>query len=347
MSVVSKNPFDLLGDDGEESTSPAQVAKAAAPKKTEAAPAARAVPGSAPKPAAAAPARGGRYPSRGAPRNVYREGEPRNAGPTSAEGVTEGFETPGGFDGERVHNARRGAHVRDAHTKGPRGNRPARNPTSGGHTSTGSGNARRPRVPVDGGERRHFERKSGPLPDSQKKVDAGWGPNEGTAELSAEVEGEKDAVAEENAPQTPAAEGEEPVAAEAAADVAEEEPEEVQKSLDQYLAERAAAALAVGKKEARQVSADTLEGQAFRREAIDEFFSGKEKAATKATKAPRRRRSTSRSTVSSLLPPAAAPVADPPVELASAAAVVEVDPAVDPVAAPALVAVSAFPALGA
>lgn len=91
----------------------------------------------------------------------------------------------------------------------------------------------------------------------------------------AEVEGEKDAVAEENAPQTPAAEGEEPVAAEAAADVAEEEPEEVQKSLDQYLAERAAAALAVGKKEARQVSADTLEGQAFRREAIDEFFSGK------------------------------------------------------------------------
>lgn len=91
----------------------------------------------------------------------------------------------------------------------------------------------------------------------------------------AEVEGEKDAVAEENAPQTPAAEGEEPVAAEAAADVAEEEPEEVQKSLDQYLAERAAAALAVGKKEARQVSAETLEGQAFRREAIDEFFSGK------------------------------------------------------------------------
>lgn len=46
-----------------------------------------------------------------------------------------------------------------------------------------------------------------------------------------------------------------------------------------------------------------------------------------------------RSTVSSLPPLAAAPVADPPAELASAAAVGEVDPAVDPAAVPVLVVV--------
>jgi plasminogen activator inhibitor 1 RNA-binding protein len=99
--------------------------------------------------------------------------------------------------------------------------------------------------------------------------------------LVAEVEGEKDAVAEENAPQTPAAEGEDGSwgAADAPAPEAAEtpaEPEEVQKSLDDYLAERAAISLAAfGKKEARQVTAETLEGQAFRREAMDEFFAGK------------------------------------------------------------------------
>lgn len=54
------------------------------------------------------------------------------------------------------------------------------------------------------------------------------------------------------------------------------EPEEIQKSLDQYLAERAQASLGgIGKKEARTVESDKLEGQAFVREGIDEFFHGK------------------------------------------------------------------------
>ena len=40
------------------------------------------------------------------------------------------------------------------------------------------------RVPAGGGgERRQFERKSGTLPDSQKKMDQGWGSNNGPAEL--------------------------------------------------------------------------------------------------------------------------------------------------------------------
>ena len=52
------------------------------------------------------PARGGRYPSRGGPRNVYRDdgddGGPRNTGPVPETGNIEGTEQPGGFDGERV-----------------------------------------------------------------------------------------------------------------------------------------------------------------------------------------------------------------------------------------------------
>jgi plasminogen activator inhibitor 1 RNA-binding protein len=80
-------------------------------------------------------------------------------------------------------NPRKGNHVRDAHTKGPRGNRPARNLPSGGHPSTG-GAGRRPYVPNTAGDRRQFERKSGTIPDSQKKVEQGWGANEGAAELT-------------------------------------------------------------------------------------------------------------------------------------------------------------------
>lgn len=77
-----------------------------AAKKADPTPAApaRAVPGAG-KPERAAGGergRGGRYPSRGAPRNVYRNEGDRNTGPTSTEGVAEGMETPGGFDGERV-----------------------------------------------------------------------------------------------------------------------------------------------------------------------------------------------------------------------------------------------------
>lgn len=74
-------------------------------------------------------------------------------------------------------------HVRDAHTKGPRGSRPAK--ISGGHTSRGGGAGGR--APNQGGERRQFERRSGALPDSQKKIEQGWGANEGAAELSGEL----------------------------------------------------------------------------------------------------------------------------------------------------------------
>ena len=49
----------------------------------------------------------------------------------------------------------------------------------------------------------------------------------------------------------------------------------MQKSYDDFLAEKAAQAFAFGKKEGRQVNADTVEGKAFVREGIDDFFSGK------------------------------------------------------------------------
>lgn len=117
--------------------------------------------------------------------------------------------------------------------------------------------------------------------------------------FTAEVEGEKDAADEETAPQTPAAEGDggwgasdepaaaatggwgtdEPTAAATGfgddAEETPEEPEEVQKSYEEYLAEKAAAALEFGKKEVRQVSEAALEGTAFVREGIVDFFSGK------------------------------------------------------------------------
>ena len=55
----------------------------------------------------------------------------------------------------------------------------------------------------------------------------------------------------------------------------EEEEEEVTKSYDEYLAERAAAQDAtIGKKEGRQVNNETVEGTQFSREAIADFFSG-------------------------------------------------------------------------
>lgn len=102
----------------------------------------------------------------------------------------------------------------------------------------------------------------------------------------AEVEGEKDAQGEETAPATPAAEGADAIAAEGEkVDETPEEPEEVQKSYDQFLAEKAEQAFAFGKKEARQVTGETLEGKAFVREGVDEFFAGKEKTAPTKTKA--------------------------------------------------------------
>ena len=107
----------------------------------------------------------------------------------------------------------------------------------------------------------------------------------------AEEEGEKDAQVEENAPQTPAADdggwgadetpaaaadaGEKPSGGFAAEEETPEEPEEIQKSYDEFLAEKAKEALSFGKKEGRQVNSEDLEGKAFVREGIDDFFSGK------------------------------------------------------------------------
>lgn len=284
MSVVSKNPFDLLGDDGE-SPSPAPAAKPAAaqPKASTAPTQQRNVPGAAPRGNAN---RGrGSYPARG---GRSQNNEPRNTGPTSGEGVAEGMENAGGFDGERVPPPKKHHRGPDAHTKGPRENRPIKNQTSGGHTSRGAGNTGKARTPNFGAERRQFERRSGTNPDSQKKIEQGWGADDGEAELTAEQQGEKDAQDEGKAPQTPAADADAAGwgVAENEATVAPaaepEEPEEVTKSYDEYLAERAAAQLAgIGKKEGRQVNSETLEGTQFVRDAVNDFFSGKDKA-TKA-----------------------------------------------------------------
>lgn len=108
----------MWSDDGDDSPSPAPVKKAPAP--TPAAPAVqRNVPGAggnnATRGGDRGGQRGGRYPSRGGggdrggrpnnggERNYNgQERPPRNTGPTADEGVAEGMETPGGFDGERV-----------------------------------------------------------------------------------------------------------------------------------------------------------------------------------------------------------------------------------------------------
>ncbi|WRT64359.1 uncharacterized protein IL334_001291 [Kwoniella shivajii] len=301
MSVVSKNIFDLLGDDGDSSPAPAPKAAAAPAKKETPAPA-RAVPGSQPRSQGQGQgARGrGSYPSRGGNRSANQgEREQRNTGPVSAEGNQEGTETAGGFDGERLPPSRKGnqGSVRDAHTKGPRGNRPARggatssrDVTSGGHSSYGSGHYRGNKVPAGAGERRVFERKNqNGGNDSQKKVDHGWGANTGEAELKDEVEGEKDAETEEAQPQTPAPEAE-AAAEEPAAPVEPEEPEEVTKSYDDFLAERAQQALNIPgleKKEARTVQSN-LEGTAFVRQGVEEFFSGKSTKSTESKAKPKK-----------------------------------------------------------
>jgi len=95
-------------------------------------------------------------------------------------------------------------------------------------------------------------------------------------------------VAEENAPQTPAAGGwddgaapaagwvhEAPAAEGAAAEA--EEAEEIQKSYDEFLKEKAEQSLGglFGKKEVRPVTGETLEGKAFVREGVENFFTGK------------------------------------------------------------------------
>jgi hypothetical protein len=123
-----------------------------------------------------------------------------------------------------------------------------------------------------------------------------------------------------NTPQTPAEGAAEGETTAAAAAPVEEEEEEVTKSYDEYLAERAATQNSTfGKKEGRQVNNETVEGVQFRREAIDDFFSGgkvrnfaqqgiladpcSKRRLPRPRLPPRRRRFTSSSTVNSLPPP--------------------------------------------
>ncbi|KAK4686041.1 hypothetical protein P7C73_g4092, partial [Tremellales sp. Uapishka_1] len=272
MSVISKNPFDLLGDN----SPPSSPAPAKATPAPAAAPA-KAIPGSQAPRTQSQGQRGGRGSSRGAARPPRGD---RN-GTSDEQPITESAE---GFEGERVSAPKRHHNGPDAHTKGPRGTRPDKYATGGHRRGAGPGAGGKT---SGGGERRQFERRSGGLPDSQKKIESGWGAEEGTAELTAEVEGENDAQAEETAPGTPA----ETKAAEPTpeAPVEPEEPEEVTKSYDEYLAELAAKNLgALGKKEGRKVEGETLEGKAFRREAVADFYNGKEKTSAPKTKAPKK-----------------------------------------------------------
>lgn len=50
--------------------------------------------------------------------------------------------------------------------------------------SRGAGHTGKARTPNFGAERRQFERRSGTNPDSQKKVESGWGADDGEAELT-------------------------------------------------------------------------------------------------------------------------------------------------------------------
>jgi len=122
MSVISRNPFDLLGDDGDSSPAPVKTQ----PKtETPAAAPARTVPGSTPAGANNTnnANRGGRYPNRGgrgrggATSGQQREDGPRNTAQVAGSGDIEGFETPGGFDGERVNPPKRAHHGPDRHTR--------------------------------------------------------------------------------------------------------------------------------------------------------------------------------------------------------------------------------------
>lgn len=282
MSVVSRNPFDLLGEGAESQPAVASQPKTAAPPKPAAA-SAREVPGSKPPrgrggaEGAARGSRGGYY-SRGGPRNVLKT--------DSSAAETSATDPEAGFEGERRAPSRgqgvpRGqgegrGRGRATRTRGGRGG------AAGGKDAGLSGAA---------GERRQDGRKSAhALPDSEKRVASGWGPEEGTAELTAEVEGAKDATEEAAVPQTPAVEVAPEAKTEQAPAVAEQKPEEEEdntKSYEEYLAERAQAALHlnIGKLEGRKVEGTSeLVGSALTKQQEEEWYSGANKEKAKAEK---------------------------------------------------------------
>ncbi|KAJ9121652.1 hypothetical protein QFC22_002272 [Naganishia vaughanmartiniae] len=265
MSVISRNPFDLLGDDGEAPKAPVQAKKAATTATSEAPKTARDVPGSKAPQQASRGGRGGYY-SRGGPRNVLKS----SADKTEAAEATD---PESGFEGERRAPGRNGPR---GHGERGRGRVP-RAPRGGRGGSAAAGGAERP---AHGGERRHDGRRSAhALPDSEKRVASGWGADEGNAELAAEVEGAVDASKEAASPDADAAA---PAAAAAAteAPVAEkkvEEEEDNTKSYEEYLAEKAKAASAFAQLEGRRVEGTSdFVGSALKKsdEPEDPFFSG-------------------------------------------------------------------------
>lgn len=261
MSVISRNPFDLLGDDGSEAPAvktPVPAKKAEAPKP------AREVPGSK-APQQANRGRGGYY-SRGAPRNVLKSNSDKTAD-------VEATDPESGFEGERRAPGRNGPRGHGERGRGrapraPRGRGAA--PVSGGHTA----------------DRKSDGRKSAhALPDSEKRVASGWGADEGKAELAAEVEGAVDANKEAAAPDTDAPTT--PAADAPAAEKKVEEEEDNTKSYEEYLAEKAKQASAFGQLEGRQVEGTSdFVGSALKKSAEpeDPFFSGLKKEKVQAPK---------------------------------------------------------------
>ncbi|KAJ3282977.1 hypothetical protein HK104_010617 [Borealophlyctis nickersoniae] len=242
--VLSKNPFDLLGDDGEEAAPSASPAKKPTQKKE--APVSRPDTG---KKDTRAPRN--EYPRRGgfagqqrggavegsAPRGdrVARTG-PRETGDFERPPRTEGGEQRGGFRGGRGGRGRGGAGA--------------------------------------GGRGREFDRRSGTgRRDGEKKEVAGkgsWGNAATAEEESKTVDVAADGAVAEGAP---AAEGEKPAEEEVA-----KEPEEVLKTLDQYVAEveakKAAAALNVRKPNEGADDSQWKDAVVLKKEEED-FFVGK------------------------------------------------------------------------
>lgn len=302
MSVISRNPFDLLADG--DSPAPAPAPAAAKSTSTPAAKPARDIPGSkAPqqksddKPSSGAGRGRGGYYNRGGPRNVLKS----NADKPTPESEVTIVEPEQGFDGERrapSKNERGQARPR-GHGEGAGRGRATR--------TRGRGSYGGPAGPgFTGGERRNDGRRSAhALPDSDKKIAQGWGADDGKAELTAEVEGAVDATKELAEPQTPAAEGDAAgwgaevdttgAKVDGAAAGAEEaakpvEEEDNTKSYEEYLAERTKAALGsgLGRLEGRQVEGTSdFVGSALKKEEDKSFFGGskKDKADAAAEKA--------------------------------------------------------------
>lgn len=266
MSVASRNPFALLNDDETSSAPPTNE------------PAPKAAPTPAPvkkdQPAKGPSSRGGRYYQRGggnrsAPRDdaVPTQEATTGEGVRFAEGRTERGRGRGRATGEF-----RGQGGRGRGRGGPRGDRPDR------HSQTGK-------------------------TDTEKRVNSGWGADEGRTELAAEESGAADATADAKA--ADAGEWGAPAANEWAAPPEggetakedeeraerrprEEEEEDNTMTLTEYLAKKKASEALPSKPEGRSANEGTDSSlwkgavQLLRDENEDNYFVGKNKATPKA-----------------------------------------------------------------